>query len=93
MFPMSLSQLSLALLVAISLSFFFSVFFFVCAQLVCGKTWTGSAFGGCRGRTQLPKYVQAYLERRPPFVDEFVTAVIPHTEARLCALRSNCKIL
>ena len=49
-------------------------------QLVCGKTWTGSAFGGTRGRTQLPKYVNAYLEKRPPFVDEFVTATLPHTE-------------
>jgi S-(hydroxymethyl)glutathione dehydrogenase/alcohol dehydrogenase len=49
-------------------------------QLVCGKSWTGSAFGGTRGRTQLPKYVDAYLEKRPPFVDEFVTVTLPHTE-------------
>lgn len=47
---------------------------------MCGKTWTGSAFGGTRGRTQLPKYVTAYLEHRPPFVDEFVTYTLPHTE-------------
>lgn len=26
-------------------------------QLVCGKTWTGCAFGGCKGKTQLPQYV------------------------------------
>jgi S-(hydroxymethyl)glutathione dehydrogenase/alcohol dehydrogenase len=49
-------------------------------QLVCGKTWTGSAFGGTRGRTQLPKYVQSYLENRPPFVDPFVTKTLPYTE-------------
>lgn len=49
-------------------------------QLVTGKTWTGCAFGGCRGRTQLPKYVEAYLEGRPPFVDEFLTKFLPHTE-------------
>ncbi len=49
-------------------------------QLVCGKSWTGSAFGGTRGRTQLPKYVNSYLERRAPFVDEFVTVTLPHTE-------------
>jgi S-(hydroxymethyl)glutathione dehydrogenase/alcohol dehydrogenase len=49
-------------------------------QLVVGKTWTGSAFGGTRGRTQLPKYVQAYMEHRAPFVDEFVSATLPYTE-------------
>eukprot|EP00331_Platyophrya_macrostoma_P027475 CAMPEP_0176438488 /NCGR_PEP_ID=MMETSP0127-20121128/19316_1 /TAXON_ID=938130 /ORGANISM="Platyophrya macrostoma, Strain WH" /LENGTH=617 /DNA_ID=CAMNT_0017822453 /DNA_START=38 /DNA_END=1891 /DNA_ORIENTATION=+ len=49
-------------------------------QLVCGKTWTGCAFGGARGRTQLPKYVEAYLEGRAPFVDEFVSITLPHTE-------------
>ena len=49
-------------------------------QLVCGKSWTGSAFGGTRGRSQLPKYVTSYLEHRPPFVDSFVTATLPHTE-------------
>lgn len=48
-------------------------------QLVCGKSWTGSAFGGCRGRTQLPKYVNSYLEKRAPFVDQFVSKVLPHT--------------
>ena len=48
-------------------------------QLVTGKILTGSAFGGTRGRTQLPKYVSAYLEKRPPFVDEFVTVTLPHT--------------
>jgi S-(hydroxymethyl)glutathione dehydrogenase/alcohol dehydrogenase len=49
-------------------------------QLVCGKSWTGSAFGGTRGRTQLPKYVNAYMEKRAPFVDDFVTMTLPYTE-------------
>jgi S-(hydroxymethyl)glutathione dehydrogenase/alcohol dehydrogenase len=49
-------------------------------QLVCGKSWTGSAFGGCRGRTQLPTYVDSYLQKRAPFVDEFVSVTLPHTE-------------
>jgi S-(hydroxymethyl)glutathione dehydrogenase/alcohol dehydrogenase len=49
-------------------------------QLVTGKTWTGCAFGGCRGRSQLPDYVSAYMSGRAPFVDEFVSAVVPHTE-------------
>ena len=32
-------------------------------QLVCGKTWTGCAFGGCKGKTQLP---QCALPPPPP---------------------------
>lgn len=49
-------------------------------QLVCGKTWTGTAFGGCKGRTQLPKYVSSYMDKRPPFVDEFITFKLPYTD-------------
>lgn len=49
-------------------------------QLVVGKTWTGSAFGGTRGRTQLPQYVNSYMAGQPPFVDPFVTFTLPHTE-------------
>jgi len=49
-------------------------------QLVTGKSWTGTAFGGCKGRTQLPKYCEAYMAKRAPFVDEFVTEVMPYTE-------------
>lgn len=49
-------------------------------QLVTGKSWTGSAFGGCKGRTQLPTYVNSYMNKRAPFVDEFVTEVMPHTQ-------------
>lgn len=49
-------------------------------QLVCGKSWTGTAFGGCRGRTQLPKYVNAYMNKRAPFIDQFVTKTMPATQ-------------
>jgi S-(hydroxymethyl)glutathione dehydrogenase/alcohol dehydrogenase len=49
-------------------------------QLVCGKTWTGCAFGGCCGRTQLPKYVASYVQKKAPFVDSFVTFTLPHTD-------------
>ena len=45
-------------------------------QVVIGKAWRGSAFGGVRGRTQLPKYVDSYLAGQMR-VDEFVTAVLP----------------
>lgn len=49
-------------------------------QLIMGKTWTGCAFGGCKGRTQLPQYVDAYLNQQPPFVDAFITCSLPHTK-------------
>src|SRR4029078_8464415 len=32
--------------------------------LVTGRVWRGTAFGGTRGRTQLPQYVDWYMERR-----------------------------
>lgn len=31
-------------------------------QLVTGRTWKGSAFGGVKGRTELPGYVDRYLQ-------------------------------
>lgn len=30
-------------------------------QLVTGRVWRGSAFGGVKGRTELPEYVERYL--------------------------------
>lgn len=41
-------------------------------QLVTGRVWRGSAFGGVRGRTELPGYVDRYLGGELK-VDEFVT--------------------
>ncbi|MBT3784102.1 S-(hydroxymethyl)glutathione dehydrogenase/class III alcohol dehydrogenase [bacterium] len=41
-------------------------------QLVTGRVWRGSAFGGVKGRSQLPGYVDLYLNRELK-VDEFVT--------------------
>jgi S-(hydroxymethyl)glutathione dehydrogenase/alcohol dehydrogenase len=40
--------------------------------LVTGRSWRGTAFGGTRGRTQLPRYVDWYMNDRIK-VDEFVT--------------------
>lgn len=40
--------------------------------LVTGRTWRGTAFGGTRGRTQLPQFVDWYMNRRLR-IDEFVT--------------------
>jgi len=45
-------------------------------QVVIGKAWRGTAFGGTRGRTQLPQYVQKYLDGTLK-VDEFVTFTLP----------------
>ncbi|CAE6455677.1 unnamed protein product [Rhizoctonia solani] len=39
---------------------------------VTGRTWRGSAFGGIKGRTELPGIVEEYLAGNM-FVDEYVT--------------------
>ncbi|KAF2397664.1 S-nitrosoglutathione reductase [Trichodelitschia bisporula] len=41
-------------------------------QLVTGRVWKGCAFGGVKGRTQLPSLVADYTEGRLK-VDEFIT--------------------
>jgi S-(hydroxymethyl)glutathione dehydrogenase/alcohol dehydrogenase len=45
-------------------------------QLVTGRVWRGSAFGGVKGRSQLPGYVDRYL-RGEIRIDEFVSAELP----------------
>ena len=44
--------------------------------LVTGRSWRGTAFGGVRGRTELPRYVGWYLSGRIK-VDELVTHTMP----------------
>ena len=41
-------------------------------QLVTGRVWRGTAFGGCRGKSQLPNMVDQYMDGEIK-VDEFVT--------------------
>ena len=41
-------------------------------QLVTGRVWRGSAFGGVKGRTELPGYVQRYLDGEYE-LDTFIT--------------------
>ena len=41
-------------------------------QLVTGRVWRGSAFGGVKGRSQLPGYVDMYMKGEVK-VNEFVT--------------------
>ncbi|WVQ86178.1 S-(hydroxymethyl)glutathione dehydrogenase [Cryptococcus sp. DSM 104549] len=41
-------------------------------QLVTGRTWKGSAFGGVKGRTEIPGIVEDYM-KGTLWVDEFVS--------------------
>ena len=41
-------------------------------QLVTGRVWRGSAFGGVKGRTELHDYVQRYMDGKLK-IDEFIT--------------------
>lgn len=41
-------------------------------QLVTGRVWRGSAFGGVKGRSELPGYVERYLNGEFPLQD-FIT--------------------
>jgi len=45
-------------------------------QLVTGRVWRGTAFGGVKGRSQLPGYVERYLAGEIK-VDEMVSAELP----------------
>lgn len=45
-------------------------------QLVTGRVWRGTAFGGVRGRTELPDYVERYLAGEFKLSD-FITHTMP----------------
>ena len=45
-------------------------------QLVTGRIWKGSAFGGARGRTDVPKIVDWYMEGKIN-IDDLITHVMP----------------
>lgn len=45
-------------------------------QLVTGRVWKGSAFGGVKGRSELPDYVDRYMKGEIR-IDEFVTHDMP----------------
>jgi S-(hydroxymethyl)glutathione dehydrogenase/alcohol dehydrogenase len=45
-------------------------------QLVTGRVWQGTAFGGARGRTDVPKIVDWYMEGKIN-IDDLVTHVMP----------------
>lgn len=45
-------------------------------QLVTGRSWRGSAFGGARGRTDVPKIVDWYMEGKLN-IDDLITHRLP----------------
>jgi S-(hydroxymethyl)glutathione dehydrogenase / alcohol dehydrogenase len=45
-------------------------------QLVTGRVWKGTAFGGARGRTDVPKIVDWYMDGKIN-VDDLITHVMP----------------
>lgn len=45
-------------------------------QLVTGRVWRGTAFGGVKGRTELPDYVERYLNGEFE-LDTFITHTMP----------------
>ena len=48
-------------------------------QLVTGRVWRGTAFGGVRGRTELPGYVERYMAGEFALSD-FITHTMPLEE-------------
>ncbi len=45
-------------------------------QLVTGRNWRGSAFGGAKGRSDVPKIVDWYMEGKI-HIDEMITHTLP----------------
>ena len=45
-------------------------------QLVTGRVWRGTAFGGAKGRTDVPKIVDWYMEGKIN-IDDLITHVMP----------------
>jgi S-(hydroxymethyl)glutathione dehydrogenase/alcohol dehydrogenase len=45
-------------------------------QLVTGRVWKGTAFGGARGRTDVPKIVDWYMQKKIN-IDDLITHTLP----------------
>ena len=62
-------------------------------QLVTGRTWKGTAFGGFKSRSQVPQLVEKHLSGDLP-IDHFITHVfhgVSKTNEAIDALHSgNC---
>ena len=48
-------------------------------QLVTGRVWKGTAFGGARGRTDVPKIVDWYMDKKIE-IDPMITHILPLSE-------------
>ena len=48
-------------------------------QLVTGRVWRGTAFGGAKGRTDVPKIVDWYMEGKVK-IDDLITHTMPLTD-------------
>jgi S-(hydroxymethyl)glutathione dehydrogenase/alcohol dehydrogenase len=48
-------------------------------QLVTGRTWKGTAFGGARGRTDVPRIVDWYMDGKIN-IDDLITHTLPHAD-------------
>ena len=48
-------------------------------QLVTGRNWRGTAFGGARGRTDVPKFVDWYMNGKIN-IDDLITHVLPFAQ-------------
>ena len=51
-------------------------------QLVTGRVWRGTAFGGARGRTDVPKIVDWYMEGKIN-IDDLITHTMPLDEINM----------
>ncbi|AGH46060.1 alcohol dehydrogenase GroES-like protein [Paraglaciecola psychrophila 170] len=61
-------------------------------QLVTGRVWRGSAFGGVKGRSQLPDYVQRYMDGEFE-LDTFITHTMPLEDINLPEIESEGKFI
>jgi S-(hydroxymethyl)glutathione dehydrogenase/alcohol dehydrogenase len=45
-------------------------------QLLTGRVWKGTSFGGVRGRTEVPTYVDWYMDGKIE-IDSMITHLMP----------------
>ncbi len=45
-------------------------------QLVTGRVWKGTAFGGAKGRTEVPRIVDWYMDKKIN-IDDLITHILP----------------
>ncbi|KAJ1463460.1 hypothetical protein M885DRAFT_493644 [Pelagophyceae sp. CCMP2097] len=49
-------------------------------QLITGRKWVGTAFGGFKSRTEVPKLIEQHLAGQLP-IDHFITHTLQGVEA------------